>query len=123
MRKTFADKLVGDYRRDMIEVARAGYARQIRAAAVEFIKGRVLGVALADGSIAGKNESERKIQVDAILADNSAYHEALGAQLMADLEYYEALAHVKAHEALIGLQDTPAAQVGWEGEDEGEQDC
>ena len=120
MRKTFADKLVDSYRKDMLEVARAGYTRQMKAAEVEFIKGRVLGAALADGSIAGKNELERKIQVDAILADDKVYQNVLAAQLNADWVYYEALAHVKAHEALIGLQDTPAAQVEWEGEDEGE---
>lgn len=108
---TLAEKLVERYLSKSLLLAEASYKRLLATGKVEGVKAAMLGVALADGMISGKNDTERKIQVDAILESNKVWQEVTAASATAEYEYWLALAEVKAAEAMIELQNTPAAQM------------
>ena len=108
---TLAEKLVDRYLSKSQLLAEASYKRLLATGKVKSVRATVLGFALVNGEISGKNDTERKIQVDAILEANKVWQEATAASATAEYEYWVALAEVKAAEAMIELQSTPSAQM------------
>ena len=108
---TLAEKLVERYLEKSKELARVGFERQVILFRAEGVRATVLGSALFTGVISGKNEMERKIESDNVLALNVEYANMQAQAIDVERQYYEALAEVRAAEALIELQSTPSAQM------------